>query len=714
MNLRYALRTLSRDRGFAAIAILTLALGIGANTVIFSLINGTLLQSVPFPDPERLVTVSEVIPKLYRQYGAFPVNGRHLLEWRKRSKTLEQIAGIDSRRLSLTGAGEPEQIGAAYVSANLFPMLGVQPRLGRNFLEDEDRPQHNQVVILSDSLWRRRFSADPSITGKAIILDGAPHVVVGVMPADFHFFANHDLHAVVSLEPKTDVFRPIAIRGEDIGWQGDYNFMALAKLKRGVSPGQALAELNVIEAGIEKQFSAGEKSELRAVITPLKDQITGQSRRGLLVLLAAVGAVLLIVCVNLANLMLARAMANRRDAAIRTALGASSGDLIRHVLTESLLLSSIGGLLGIAAAYWGTSLLLRIAPVDLPRLHEIHVDGFVLGFGLVLTVLTGLLFGVLPAIRLAKVEPADALRSGGRAASEGARGLRLRSFLVASEVALSAVLLIAAGLLLHSFVRLLQIDKGFETAHVIAADVMLPGARYPDGKARARFYERLLPKARGIPGVRAAGLVSVLPLEGEGWADMISVAGEQKSIMERPLANYRFVSPGYFSAMGIPLLAGRFIEDTDRNSMPAVISQTAAKKVFRGEDPIGKHFRRGDEKEAPFEIVGIVADVRAASLQNAPAMMVYVPYWFRSRMKVSLVARTTLDPAMAAGALRAAVREVDSEAPVGEMRTMEQVVSRSVEPRQFQLVLVLVLVFAFAALTLASLGIYGVVAYMVT
>ena len=712
MKLRYALRTLARDRAFAAIAILTLGLGIGANTVIFSLVNGTLFESLPYADPERLVTISEVIPRLYRQYGAFPVNGRHLLEWRKRSKTLDQIAALDSRRLSITGAGEPEQIGVAYISANLFPMLGVQPRLGRNFLPEEDQPQHNRVVILSDSLWRRRFSADPSMVGKTITLDGAPHVVVGVMPADFHFFANHDLHALASLEPATDVFRPIALRGEDIGWQGDYNFMAIGKLKPGASQAQARAELNVIEAGIEKQFSADDKSDLQAVVTPLQEQVTGQTRRGLLVLLAAVGAVLLMVCVNLANLMLARAMAGQRDAAIRTALGASRGDLIRHVLTESLLLSAAGGLLGIAGAYWGTSLLLQFAPVDLPRLREVHVNGIVMGFGFLLTLLTGLLFGVAPALRLAKAEPADALRSGGRSATEGAQGLRLRSFLVASEVALSAVLLITAGLLLHSFVRLLHIDKGFETTHVLAADVMLPGTRYPDNKTRTLFYERLLLKARAIPGVRAAGVVSVLPLEGEGWADMIAVEGEHKPLMEFPIANYRFVSPGYFSAMGIPLKAGRFIEDRDRNAMPAVISEAVAKKVFQGANPIGKHFRRGDQKEAPFEIVGIVGDVRAASLQNAPAMMVYVPYWFRSRLKFSLVARTVMEPAMLAPALRAAVREMDAEVPFGQMRTMQQVVSRSVEPRQFQLVLVLV--FAIAALTLASLGIYGVVGYMVT
>lgn len=712
MQLRYALRTLSRDRGFAAVAVLTLALGIGATTAIFSLIESTLLEAVPFFEPDRLVAVGEVIPKMYRQFGALPVNGRHLLEWRKRSKTLEQIAAIDSRRLSLTEAGEAEQIGAAYVSANLFPLLGVQPRLGRNFLEEEDQPGHQRVVILSDSLWRRRFGAKPEIVGRTVLLDGAPHVVAGVMPPDFHFFANHDLHALASLEARTDVFRPIAIDVQNIGWQGEYNFMAIARLRRGVSLEQARAELNVIESDIEAQFSAADRAELRIEMAPLKEQITGQSRRGLLVLLVAVGAVLLIVCVNLANLMLARAMAGRRDAAIRTALGASRGDLIRHVLSESMLLSCAGGLLGIAAAYWGTGTLLRLAPANLPRLHEVEVNWVVLVFGLGLTLITGLMFGVMPALRLASVEPGEALRSGGRAATEDLRGLRLRNVLVASEVALSALLLIAAGLLLHSFVRLLRIERGFETTHVMAADIILPLTKYPDESTRGRFFDRLLPKVRALPGVRKAGIVSVLPLEGEGWTDMISVEGERRPMVERPIANYRFVSPDYFGAMGIPLLAGRAIEDRDKTSRPAVISQTVAKKAFAGVDPIGRRFRRGDPSEAPFEVIGVVGDIRAASLQNAPALLVYVPYWFRSRMKFTLVARTSMDPGAAAPSLRQAVREVDPGIPVGEMRTMEQVVSRSVAPRRFQLMLVLV--FAVAALTLASLGIYGVVAYMVS
>ena len=712
MPLRYALRSLARDPGFAFIAILTLALGIGANTAIFSLINGVLLQAVPFPNPDRLVTIQETIPAMLARFGPLPVNGRHLLEWRKQCASFDQIAGLDSRRMTLTGTGEPEQIAAALVSANLFPMLGVQPALGRGFLEEEDRPGHNRVVVLSDSFWRRRFSADRSILGKTILLDGAPFVVAGVMPASFHFFANHQLSALATLEPRTDVFRPLAINIEDIGMMGEFNYMALGRLKPGVTPERALAELNAAQAGIAAQLNGAEKAELRAILTPLKQQITGQSRRGLLVLLAAVGSVLLIVCVNLANLMLARAMARQRDAAVRTALGASRADLIRQVLAESLTLSFAGGALGILAAYWGVTLLVAAAPVDLPRIGEIRVDTLVLGFGLVLTILTGLIFGILPALRLSNAEPADALRSGGRSATESVRGLRLRNLLAGTEVALSALLLIVAGLLLHSFVRVMQIDKGFEASSAIAADVMLPGNKYADEKTREGFYERLLPKVRSLPGIRAAGLVSVLPLEGEGWSDVITIEGEHGRIMDRPMAAYRFVSPGYFEAIGIPLLRGRFIEDRDRAAMPAVISETVARRVFPGQNPIGRRFRRGDENEKPFEIVGVAGNTQTASLQKDPGLMVYVPYWFRSRMKFSLVARTTMDPAALGPELRAAVREVDSSIPVAELRTLKDVVSHSVAPRRFQLTLVLL--FAAAALALAGLGIYGVVSYMVT
>jgi putative ABC transport system permease protein len=711
MNFRYALRSLARDRGFATIAVLMLGLGIGANTAIFSLINGILLQAVPFRDSGRMVVIEEGIPRLLQSFGPLPVNAHHFFEWRDKCKSLEKLAAIDSHRYTLSGTGETEQVSVASISASLFPLLGVQPSLGRNFLDEEDRPGYNREVILTDALWRSRFSADPTIIGRTILLDGAPNVVVGVMPRGFQFFANHQLSTIVALEPRTDLFRPIGLN-LDGSWMGEFNYMAIAKLKPGVSREQALAELNVVQNGIVARLSAEQREELSTLLTPLKDKITGQTRTGLLVVLAAVGAVLLVVCVNLANLMLARAVARRRDAAIRTALGASSGALIREVLAESLTLSVAGGILGVAAAFGGVRLLLQAAPVDLPSLNAIRVDGPVLTFALALTIATGLCFGILPAIRLARAEPADALRSGGRSATEGVRGFRIRNLLVGCEVALSAMLLIAAGLLLHSFIRLMRIDRGFETERVIAADLMLPGAKYKEAAAREQFYDRLLPKLRTIPGVISTGLVSVLPLEGEGWTDVITVEGDHTPTMKRPFANFRFISPGYLSAIGIPLIAGRPLEDRDRHSMPAVISESVAKRIYPGLNPLGRKFRRGDEKEAPFEVVGVVRDTFAANLQQPPARTVYVPYWFRSRMGFTAVARTAQDPALVGAAIRSIVRDVDGDASVAQLRTMSQVVAHSVAPRLFQLTLILI--FGVSALILASFGIYGVVAYMVT
>jgi predicted permease len=710
MTFRQISRTLFRDRGFAVVAILTLALGIGGTTAIFSLIYGILLKPIPYRDPEGLVAISEIIPKFSKTFGPLPVNGRHLLAWRKQIHSFEGVAGLDSRRMTLTGAGEPEQVGMALISYDLFRLLGVQPSLGRDFLAEEDQPGKNRVVILSDGLWRSRFSSDPRVIGSKILLDGTPHTVVGVMPRTYHFFANHQLHSLASLEARTDIFRPLGVNAEDIGWMGDFNFAAIARLKPGVSRERALDELNAAQAGIETHLKGDEVGELRASLTPLQEQITGQSRQGLFLLLGAVGGVLLIVCVNLANLMLARAVAKRREAAVRAALGASVWELMRNVLAESLLLSAAGGALGLLAAWWGVELLVKTAPAGLPRIEDVTVDGTVLGFSLAITLMTGLLFGILPAWKLGRSAPGDALRSGGRSATESAGGMQMRSLLVVAEVALSAVLLIASGLLLHSFVKLMKIDRGFDSPSVIAADLELPVNQKKE--ARIQLYAQLLTRVRAIPGVRSAGIVSVLPLEGEGWADIITIEGDNRPMLERPIANYRVVTPGYFETMGIALHAGRFLADSDRQSLPVLISDNTARRVFAGKNPIGQHFWRGRTNEKPFEVIGVVGDVRVASLQQPPGMLVYVPYWYQANNTFSVAARTSMDPAAAAPMLRAAVREVDANVPVARMRTMDQIVSESVSGRRFQMALVLL--FSVTALVLASLGIYGVVSYMVT
>jgi hypothetical protein len=674
--MKYELRTLSRDKGFAAVAILSLALGIGANTAIFSLVNAVLLRSLAYPEPNRLVAIAEVVPKLARIALRLPVNARHFDEWRKHASSFEGMALVDDARVNLTGAGEPVQLGAARVSANIFRVLGIQPALGRGFLDEEDRPGHNRVAVISQELWRERFASNRNIVGQKILIDGYPHVVVGVLPGGFRFPSANQLNPLAALEPKTDIFKPAALNMQDIGLMGDFNFNVIARLKPGVSASQALAELDTLQATIAAGLP--EKVELRASVTGLQEQIAGQSRRGLLLMLAAVGAVLLIVCVNLANLLLAVA----------------------------------GGTLGIAGSWWGVRLLVRNAPVSLPRLDEVTVNGTVLAFAVALTAAAAIISGLIPAFRLARAHPAEALRSGSRSATESAGGMRVRRLLVMSEVALSAVLLIAAGLLLNSFVRLMNVDKGFSPQSVIAADLALPMASYPDDKARVPFYDRLLAKLRSLPGVKSAGIVSVLPLEGESWADSFTREGATASLIDRPIANYRFVSPGYAETLRIPLKQGRYLEDRDRAMNGATVSQAVADRIFHGENPIGRRFRRGNPDERPFEIVGVVGDIHASSLQKVPGLMVYVGHWYRSRQRFSMVVRTTASPLAMGPAIRAAVHELDPVIPIAQMRTAEDIISDSVAPRRFQMTLILL--FAGVALLLASLGIYGVISYSAT
>jgi predicted permease len=472
---------------------------------------------------------------------------------------------------------------------------------------------------------------------------------------------------------------------------------------------RALAELDVLQASIATHFA--EKLHLRAAITSLQDGMVGTVRRGLLILLGAVGAVLLIVCVNLANLTLARAAGRRRDLAIRAALGAGRGQLVRSILTESLCISLVGGSAGIMLAALGLRTVLRYAPVDLPRIQDIHMDARVLLFALGLSILTGLLFGILPAWRAASADPQESLRVSSHSLTEGRRGLITRDLLVGFESGLSAVLLIAAGLMIGSFARLLSVDKGFDADRLMAVEINLPGNTYGDDKLREAYYRQLIAKLQAIPGVANAGLVSQLPLEGEDWVDVIQKAGENRPLAELPPTNYRFCSPDYFRTMGISLVAGTTFTEADRKRNLAVISEAAARVAWPGENPIGRKFGRGYEKEPLFEVAGLVRDVRVG-MTKEPVPTVYVPYWYRSRMAMQAVVRTSMDPRAVAPAVRAAAWSIDPDTVIGEVRTMQHVVSDSVGQRRFQMWLITG--FAVSALFLACVGIYGVVSWSVS
>ena len=708
-DLRFAARTLRKDAGFSVIAIATLALGIGANTAVFSIVDSVMLRPLAYRDAARLYVIHEVVPKFAHIAPLIPVNAMHFLDWRQNVRSFEQMAMIGGFTVNLTGSGEPERLPAARVTPGLFPMLGVQARLGRTFVEEEDQPGHNNVVLLNDELWKRRFGADPGVVGRKIMLDGNPHEIVGVLPPTFRFPKLSQLFAMTVAEERPQLWKPFGIRKDELEPLGNFNFSVIARLGRGVSTSQALAELNAAQARMASQWP--EKIELRAGLAPLQEQITGRSRSGLELMLAAVAAVLLIACVNIANLLLGRASRRRREIAIRTAVGASRGRLVRQVLVESLLLAGLGGALGMALAFVATRLIVAHAPVDLPRLDEVHPDARLLLFTLGISTLAGLLFGLFPAWRFARTNPQEAMQASGRGRTATRSSGRLRSLLVGVEVGLSTMCLIAGGLLLHSFVKLLSVDGGFNAERVIAIDLTLPGSRYPDSDKRAAFFTSLLERVKTLPGVTAAGISNMLPLGGEGGNNLLRLEGTNLPLMERPLADVRRVNPDYFRTMGIPLRAGRFFTEADRDRKLAMVSALTAERLWPRQNPVGKRFGEGDDKAPLLEVVGVVGDVHGVSLSKAPSLTVYEPYWQRMWDRTSLAVKTAIDPASAAPAIRAAIRQSDPELPIPAMQTMETMVAASVAPRRFQMDLVLL--FAGAAMLLAGLGIYGVVSYSV-
>ena len=708
-DLRFAARMLRKAPGFSAVAIATLALGIGANTAVFSLVDTAILRPLAYRDSGRLVDIHEVVPKFAYLAPLVPANAMHFLEWRKSAHSFEQMALIAGDVANLTGSGEPQRVNRARVSPALFRMLGVEAQIGRTLLDEEDAEGKDDVVVIDHELWENRFGGDPGIVGKTLKMNDRPYRIVGVLPGSFRFPKLSQLYAMTIAEERPQVWKPFALRDSEKDEMGDFNFVCIAKLRPGATAAQAEAELNGIQAGITAKLP--EKVELRAHVVGLQDQITGRTRGGLELMLAAVAAVLLIACVNIANLLLARATGRRRELAVRTALGAGAARLVRQMLAESVLLSAIGGALGMVLAYGGIRAIMAYAPMDLPRMDEIHPDLRLLAFNVAVSLGAGLLFGLLPAWRYAKADPQEALQAGSRG-STGSRGSgRVRNVLVAAEVGLSAVCLIAGGLLLRSFVNLLHVDKGFETEQIVTTNLTLPYSRYGDAKAEAEFERRLLEKVTAIPGMASAGVSNQLPLAGEGNNNVIMPEGANLSMMDRPLADNREVNPDYFRTMGIRLVAGRYFDEHDRARPVAVISAMTAARLWPGKSAVGKRLIQGGGSLGPIEVVGVVADIRGASLIHAPTNTVYVPYWQDSRYTVSLAVRTALPVSTVGPALRAAVRQLDPEMPAPVIRTMEERMAESVAPRRFQMTLVLL--FGAAALLLASLGIYGVVAYSV-
>lgn len=699
-DVRYAARQIRRSPGFAAVAILTLALGLGATAAIFSVVHGVLLQPLAYRKPKQLVTLELYVPKLAKTFPALPIAPADFLAW-SQAKALAGIAEVDGgEQVNLTGAGRPTLLDADGVSANLFRVLGVTPELGPGFSRHVDQAGYGREVVLTNALWRGAFHADRGIVGRAIALNGTSYTVVGVLPPAFHFPAFDNLVGMETPGPKAALFVPFVITPENLHENG---LAAIARLKPGVSGAEAVAELN----SILRRDPNSAAARATAILTPLRSMIVHAWRRGLWMLLAAVLAVLLLICVNLASLMLTRASARQPEAAIRSALGASRGRLLRQALIESLLLGLAGGALGVVLAAAGFKALLALAPAGMPRTADIHWDGTVLLVTLGASLLAGLLAGLVPTWRMAQGNPQEALRSRSARTGESGARLRLRGLLVGGGTALSTALLIGAGLLLASFARLASAPTGFAVEQVLSASLQLPTAQYRTAAQKRAFWNKALAAAAGLPGVQAAAATTFLPLSGT-INDNGVWTGAPTPGPPRLWASYRPVSPDFFRLLDIPLIEGRELTAADAGSDAVAVSEAAAQEIWPGLDPLGRRFDIG-RGFAGYRVVGVVANTRAVSLAAGPSAVIYQP--FKGYWSGSLVLRTALPASAVAPELRRALAGVDPGVAVPPLRGMDAIVAASLAPRRFGLLLVAL--FAAAALLLACLGIYGVVSYSV-
>jgi len=715
-DLRYGLRMLFKNLGFTVVAALALALGIGANTAIFSVVNAVLLRPLPFDEPDRVVMLwgsSEQGKAL--GYDSLAVSGPNYIDWRDQNHVFERMAAFRAWFWNLTSGQEPEQIQGARVSPAFFSTLGVKPILGRAFLPEEDRAGADKVVIIGYGLWQRRFGADPKLVGKTISLDNQSYTVVGIMPSGFRFPGGANLIPGLSFSPRTEMWMPLDLTREENNDRTTFNLAVIGRLKPGIKLAQARAEMDTVARRMERQYPSINEG-LSIKLVPLPEQVVGGIRPALLILLGAVGFVLLIACANVANLLLARSSVRRKEFAIRTALGAGRLRLVRQLLTESLLLATLGGVAGLMLALWGIDSLVALLPDSVPRADEVTVDWRILAFVAGISLLTGLLFGLAPALQASKTDINESLKEGARGATAGLRRNRTRGLLVISEVSLSLVLLVGAGLLIKSFVRILMIDPGFNAKNVLTMEVLLPflpPSKYASGAEAAAFFRQALERINKLPGVNYAGAVSSLPLSGAVEASSFSIEGRPAPPPDqKPAAEYSIIESDYFHAMGIPLIRGRAFTEQDTKDKPRVviINQTMARRFWPGEDALGKQLKIGFEKE-PREIVGIVGDVKQTTLNAEPQSGVYLPEQQFPYPGLTLVVRTTSAPGGVTAAVRKEIQSLDPSIPLSNIRTMEGVLSASLAQKRFSMLLLAI--FAGVALVLAAVGIYGVMAYTV-
>ncbi len=690
----------ARNPSFTAIAVLTLGLGIGATTAIFSVVNSILLRPLPYQDPGRLVSFSETkLP----QFPQFSIASGNFLDWRNQQTTLSGLEAFQNTAFNLTGREEPERLRGARITPGFFSLLGKSPVIGRAFSPEEEQPGHGRTVILSYGLWQRRFGGDPKIIGSNLLLNAEDYTVVGVMPADFEFGPR-----------ETDIWTPAAWTDQERQNHGGHNLGAIGRLKPGVTINQAEAEFKAIARRLEQQYPDA-NGGWSVILFPLLERRVGDIKRPLLILLGSVGFVLLIACANVANLLLARAAGREKELAIRAALGAGRTRIISQLLTESVCLAFVGGVLGLLLAFGGLRLLIKLAPTSLPRINEVGLDIRALGFTLGITLLTGIIFGLAPALQASRRDLHDTLKEGGRGSAQGMRGQRLRQSLVVAEIGLAVVLLLGAGLMIRSFSRLLKEDPGFHPDHLLVGHIGLPAKKYNQNPQRLQFYNSLLEKITNLPGVEAVGATQSLPMLDDYILGFVIQGRPPASSADQRSTNYYSVTPGYFKAMGIKLIRGRLFNDHDgpNSQRVAVINETLAKKYLSDADPIGQHIHVTNGPETFREIVGIVADVKQYSLEDAAPGQTYVPYaqepYFNG---MTLAIRTSGDPNSQIAPLRAQILSLDKDQPLARVQTMDQIMSDSVASRRFSMLLLAV--FSVVALILAAIGIYGVMAYFVT
>ncbi|MBD0372907.1 MAG: ABC transporter permease [Pyrinomonadaceae bacterium] len=711
-DIKYGMRSLRRAPGFTIVAVVTLALGIGANTAIFSVVNAVLLRPLPYAESDQLITpMGEKNSSSARTVVSYP----DYLDWREQTQTLEYVAAYRQSSLLLRrGDTEPEPLYGENVSADLFPLLRVQPVLGRAFTRAEDQPKSEPVILISYSVWQRRFNSDPNIIGQQLQRGGAGAgpTIIGVLPEGFSFPVQAG---------RTDFLRPIApALGEWADRRGAYSLRVIARLKPGVTAQQAESEMHTIGERLEQQYP-DEGFRLGARFVSLYEDVVGQVRTSLLVLLGAVCLVLLIACANVANLLLARATARHREVAIRTALGASHGRVMRQLFTESLLLSLTGGALGMLLAVWGVDLLVAHTTLNIPRLRDVHLDARVLAFTFAISALTGILFGLAPTLQAMRVDLQEALKEGARSVTDGAGRSRVRGLLVVLEVALSLMLLIGAGLLIKSFVRLRGVNPGFDPEHVLTTDLSLSKVKYPEPEQQQQLFAQLIERLRSVPGVESAAVIYPLPFGGTTSGNSFIIEGRPEPLpSEKPAANYRAISPDYFRLLRIQLLRGRSFTEQDSAKAPPVliINETFARRFFPGQDPLGQRIAieraRGNKAVQDMrEIVGVVSDVRHEGLDEAAGPEFYVPYMQAPESYMNVVVRTNdaVNQAGMIASIRETIKASDREQYIPNIQPVTELIAESVADRRFNALLTGL--FAAVALLLASVGIYGVMAYTV-